>query len=75
MAVDQVPGPLTYWVKFVMTKRRFKISSTVACLAQRCSSTRRSTGQDFFEQGFSIPTGDLFRELLNYYKIELVHLN
>lgn len=29
----------------------------------------------FFERGFRIPTGDFFRGLLGYYKIELVHLN
>lgn len=29
----------------------------------------------FFKRGFRIPTGDFFRGLLNYYKIELVHLN
>lgn len=29
----------------------------------------------FFECGFEIPTGDFFRGLLHYYKIELVHLN
>uniref|UniRef100_K3XRP0 Transposase (putative) gypsy type domain-containing protein n=1 Tax=Setaria italica TaxID=4555 RepID=K3XRP0_SETIT len=29
----------------------------------------------FFERGFGIPTCDFFRGLLNYYKIELVHLN
>lgn len=29
----------------------------------------------FFEQGFRIPAGDYLRGLLDYYKIELVHLN
>jgi hypothetical protein len=28
----------------------------------------------FFERGFNIPTGDFFRGLLFYYKLELVHL-
>jgi hypothetical protein len=28
----------------------------------------------FFERGFSVPTGDFFRGLLYYYKLELVHL-
>lgn len=29
----------------------------------------------FFERAFGIPMGDFFHGLLEYYKIELVHLN
>src|SRR5436190_15212907 len=31
--------------------------------------------EPFFYRGFSVPTNGLFRGLLHFYKIELVHLN
>ena len=31
--------------------------------------------EPFFYRGFSVPTNRFFRGLLNFYKIELVHLN
>lgn len=90
MVADQAPNPSTYWMKFVMTDEKVQDLVNYGLLGPKVFLDWRATaGQEFptkdrteavifaafFEWGFSIPTEDFFCVLLNYYKIELVHLN
>lgn len=77
-------------MKSVMTQERIQALIDQGLLGlQELLDWKPTIGQDFpskdttkmvvfapfFECGFGIPCGDFFRGLLDYYQIELVHLN
>lgn len=88
--VEQALDPSTYWIKSVMMEEKIQILIYRGLLGPKALLDWKATaGQDFpsedrieavifaefFERGLGIPTGDFFCQLLNYYKIELSHLN
>lgn len=90
MAQANIPDLTTVWMKLVMTQERIQALVDRGLLGpQALLDWKPTAGQEFpledkmetvvfvpfFECGFGIPCGDFFRVLLQYYKIELVHLN
>src|SRR5688572_3438835 len=90
MAAGNAPDPSTYWMKSVTTEERIQALVDRGLLGPKSLLEWKATvGQEFpsedkmetvvfasfFERGFGIPYRNFFRGLLNYYKIELVHLN
>lgn len=90
MAQLNAPTPSSVWMKSVMMQERIQSLVDRELLSpQALLDWKPTTGQEFpsedtvevvvfmpfFERGFGIPIGDFFRGLLNYYRIELGHLN
>jgi hypothetical protein len=84
-----IPDLLTVWVPSTMTEVKIQALVARRLLRPKAEvEWKAAAGEEFptedvkehvvfasfFERGFNIPTGDFFRGLLFYYKLELVHL-
>jgi hypothetical protein len=84
-----IPDPQTVWVRSTMTEAKIHAFVDCGLLRPKAEvEWKAATGEEFptedvkeqvifasfFERGFNLPVGDLFRGLLYYYKLELVHL-
>jgi hypothetical protein len=84
-----VPDPRTVWVRSTMTKAKIQALVDRGLLRPKVEVEWMAAAGDefptedvkdhvifmsFFECGFNLPVGDFFRDLLYYYKLELVHL-
>jgi hypothetical protein len=84
-----IPDPHVAWVRSTMTEAKIQALVDRGLLRPKTEvEWRAAIGEDFpsedvkeqvvfgsfFERGFNLPTGDFFRGLLYYYRLELVHL-
>jgi hypothetical protein len=84
-----VPDPSTVWETSTVTKEQIQSLANRGLLRPKEQvGWRLAAGEEFptegtgetavflvhIERGFGIPTGDFLRELLHFYRIELVHL-
>ena len=89
MAPEQIPVPETVWTSSTITEEQIQLLVNRGLLRPKTEvEWKAPTGQafpteddkeqvvfaSFFERGFNVPTGDFFRGLLHYYRLELVHL-
>jgi hypothetical protein len=83
------PDPRTVWVRSTMTEAKIQALVDRGLLRSKAEVEWKAVvGEEFptedmkeqvvfashFERGFNLPVGDLFRGLLYYYMLELVHL-
>jgi hypothetical protein len=84
-----IPDPQAAWVRSTMTEAKIQALVDRGLLRPKTEVEWRAAvwehfpSEDvkeqvifgsFFERGFNLPTGDFFRGLLYYYRLELVHL-
>jgi hypothetical protein len=84
-----IPNPQAAWVRSTMTEAKIQALVDRGLLRPKTEvEWRAAAGEEFpsedikeqvafgsfFERGFNLPTGDFFRGLLYYYRLELVHL-
>jgi hypothetical protein len=84
-----IPDPLAAWVQSTTTEAKIQVLVDRGLLQPKTKvEWRAATGEEFpsedikeqvvfgsfFERGFNLATGDFFRSLLYYYRLELVHL-
>jgi hypothetical protein len=84
-----IPDPQAAWVRSTMTEAKIQALVDRGLLRSKTEvEWRAAAGEEFpsedvkepdvfasfFERGFHLPTGDFFRGLLYYYRLELVHL-
>jgi hypothetical protein len=84
-----IPDPWAAWVRSTMTEAKIQVLVGRGLLRPKAEvEWRAAAGEEFpsedvkeqvvfasfFERDFNLPTGDFFRGLLYYYRLELVHL-
>jgi hypothetical protein len=84
-----ISNPQAVWVRSTMTEAKIQVLVDWGLLQSKTEvEWRAAIGEElpsedvkeqvifasFFERGFNLPAGDFFRNLLYYYRLELVHL-
>jgi hypothetical protein len=84
-----IPDPQAAWVRSTMTEAKIQALVSRGLLRSKTEVEGRvAAGEEFpsedvkeqvvfasfFERGFNLPVGDFFRDLMYYYRLELVHL-